>query len=226
MYMCVDTNTSVNKHDPVPTQHFRKPFTYIHSLSIENQSTFPSLKTVLCLYSLTSLHTTTSDRNQETLPLKPSHNQTRSGFDTLDKALCVWQDPVFTPADPESNSNKNPNIHRRVDIIISPYHTIGAAVLGWSGATTFERDIRVWCQREKGWKFDSSGVRDRRTGAVLDLESPSETKTKAEEKTAVRKQEKEEEGGVDDGDGWQDRERRLMQNLGIGWRPACERWTG
>jgi len=179
-----------------------------------------------------TLHTTTSDRNQETLPLKPSHNQTRSGFDTLDKALCVWQDPVFHPSpssSPTTSANekkKNPNIHRRVDIIISPYHTIGAAVLGWSGATTFERDIRVWCQREKGWKFDSSGVRDRRTGAVLDLESPSETKPKAEEKTAVRKQEKEEEGDVDDGDGWQDRERRLMQNLGIGWRPACERWTG
>ncbi len=149
-----------------------------------------------------TLNTTTTKRGQQTLPYTGGTGG--HGFDSLDKALCVWQDPNFGPpeGDPEA---KNPNIHRRVDIIVSPWRTVGAAVLGWSGATTFERDIRRWCKRGRGWKFDSSGVRDRRDGLVLDLEGPREG---------------------DEGDTWEDRERRLMEGLGIGWRPATERCTG
>lgn len=146
-----------------------------------------------------TLHTTTSDRDQQTLPYKAGH--TGHGFDSLDKVFCVWQDPGYD----EEKHEKNPNLHRRIDIIVSPWRTVGAAVLGWSGATTFERDIRVWCRKKRDWKFDSSGVRDRISGEVLDLESP---KTE------------------DDGNCWEDRERRLMEGMGIGWRPARERCTG
>ena len=161
-----------------------------------------------------TLNTTTTKRGQQTLPYTGGHGG--HGFDSLDKALCVWQDPNFQlPAaeavDPDSApAMKNPNIHRRVDIIISPWRTVGCAILGWSGATTFERDIRRWCKREKGWKFDSSGVRDRRDGLVLDLESPRQGKGEVE----------------GEGDTWLDREKRLMDGLGIGWRPATERCTG
>ena len=146
-----------------------------------------------------TLNTTTSDRDQQTLPYRGEGQG--HGFDSLDKALCVWQDPSFD----QSKHKKNPNIHRRVDIIISTWRTVGCAVLGWSGGTTFQRDIRRWAKREKHWKFDSSGVRDRATGNVLDLESP-------------RKPE--------EGDTWLDREKRLMNGLGIGWRPPEERCTG
>lgn len=146
-----------------------------------------------------SINTTTSDRNQQTLPYRGDGRG--GGFDSLDKALCVWQDPSY---DSELHA-KNPNIHRRVDIIVSSWRTVGCAILGWSGATTFERDIRSWCKREKGWKFDNSGVRDRATGLVVDLESPRE------------------EG---QGDSWLDREKRLMEGLGIGWREPTERCTG
>ncbi len=150
-----------------------------------------------------TLNTTTTKRGQQTLPYSAGHGG--HGFDSLDKALCVWQDPNFDHAPQGDETTKNPNLHRRVDIIISPWRTVGAAILGWSGANTFERDIRRWCKRERGWKFDSSGVRDRRTGLVLDLEPPRENEK---------------------GDTWQDRERRLMEGLGIGWRPATERCTG
>lgn len=158
-----------------------------------------------------TLHTPSSDRGQQTLPY---NNATHVGhrFDTLDKALCVWQDPSY---DGEKHE-KNPNIHRRVDIIVSPWRTVGAAVLGWSGATTFERDVRVWCRKERGWKFDSSGIRDRASGAVLDLESARLGRNGRQREGEV----------VDDADGWEDRERRLMEGLGIGWRPATERCTG
>ena len=146
-----------------------------------------------------TLNTTTSDRNQQTLPYRGEGDG--HGFDSLDKALCVWQNPVY---DTEKH-DKNPNIHRRVDIIIGAWRTIGCAVLGWSGANTFQRDIRRFVKREKGWKFDSSGVRDRATGHVLDLESPRNDQ---------------------EGDTWLDREKRLMNGLGIGWRPPEERCTG
>lgn len=201
-----------------------------------------------------SLHTINSARDQQTQPFR-GHNH-HHGFDTLDKALCVWQDPH-----PDYTGKSNPNPHRRVDIIVSPWHTIGAAVLGWSGATTFERDIRQWCAKVKGWKFDSNGVRDRVTGEVIDLESPTEANLENEgeeeqkDETTASEDEKEKEKAdtrirgrkrrfscKDETslsqrtetarqlqhhfEGWQDRERRLMRNLGISWRPARERCTG
>ena len=146
-----------------------------------------------------TLQTTTSDRDQQTLPYR-SDGHGGHGFDSLDKALCVWQDPTY---DSQNNTiTKNPNIHRRVDIILSPWRTVGCAVLGWSGGTTFQRDIRKFAQKVKGWKFDSSGVRDRGSGVVVDLE-----------------------GRVEVG-GWEERERSVMEGIGVGFREAWERCTG
>ncbi|ETN39107.1 uncharacterized protein HMPREF1541_05329 [Cyphellophora europaea CBS 101466] len=144
-----------------------------------------------------TLQTTTSDRDQQTLPFR-GEGHGGHGFDSLDKALCVWQDPNF---DSESGTiQKNSNIHRRVDIILSPWRTVGCAVLGWSGGTTFQRDLRRFAAKVKGWKFDSSGVRDRASGAVVELEGNGKT--------------------------WEERERNVMEGLGVGWRPPEERCTG
>jgi DNA polymerase IV len=147
-----------------------------------------------------TLQTTTSDRDQQTLPYRSRGGH---GFDSLDKALCVWQNPNFDDAGDETA--KNPNVHRRVDIILSPWRTVGCAILGWSGGTTFQRDLRRFAQKEKGWKFDSSGARNRGSGMVVDLESPRDST---------------------DGDTWEDRERRVMDGIGFGYRPPSERCTG
>ncbi|KAL4958564.1 hypothetical protein BDW69DRAFT_190850 [Aspergillus filifer] len=144
-----------------------------------------------------ALHLTTSNRDQQTLPYHGDAAGTgEKHFDSLDKALVVWQCPQ-----PDSNGdNKNTNPHRRVDIIISPWRTVGCAVLGWSGDTTFERDLRRYAKKSRGWKFDSSGVRERTSGGqVLDLERGGET--------------------------WQERERLVMEGLGVGYRPPGERCT-
>ncbi|KAK4897004.1 hypothetical protein LTR27_005251 [Elasticomyces elasticus] len=126
---------------------------------------------------LLSLHN--SKRNQETLPYKSREGPSGShgGFDTLDKALVVWQDPDWpTKAADEAHAKmsgeklRNPNIHRRVDIIIAPWRTVGCAVTGWSGGTTFQRDLRRYAKNTRGWKFDSSGIRDRANGEVVDVE--------------------------------------------------------
>ncbi|KAJ5151196.1 uncharacterized protein N7482_010448 [Penicillium canariense] len=160
-----------------------------------------SLEAELYITHTLSLHLTSTLREQQTLPFRG--DETGKHFDSLDKALVVWQDPNFDDSDSDSDSTalqgastqkKNPNTHRRVDIIISPWHTVGCAVLGWSGDTTFQRDLRRYAKKAHSWKFDSSGVRERTTGGqVVDLERGGET--------------------------WQQRERLVMEGLGVGWRP-------
>lgn len=138
-----------------------------------------------------SLHLTSTHREQQTTPY---HDETGKHFDSLDKALVVWQEPNFD----SSKHRKNPNPHRRVDIIISPWQTVGCAVLGWSGDTTFQRDLRRCVKKSHGWKFDSSGVRGQTSGGqVIDLEQGGET--------------------------WEEREKLAMERLGIGWRPPDQR---
>jgi DNA polymerase IV len=160
-----------------------------------------SLETSRYISHTLSLHLTSTHREQQTIPFRG--DETGKHFDTLDKALVVWQDPHFddqsSAGDQDSSRQKrNPNPHHRVDIIISPWRSIGCAVLGWSGDTTFQRDLRRYAKKAHNWKFDSSGIRERTSGGqVVDLER--------------------------DGDNWEDREKLVMERMGIGWRPAEER---
>ncbi|KAF4313199.1 BRCT domain-containing protein [Botryosphaeria dothidea] len=162
---------------------------------------------------LLSLHN--SQRGQSVLPYKAAATAIGPksvGFDTLDKALVVWQDPEWlgkqegdVEKDPKKNDKKNPKLHRRVDIIISPWRTLGCAIAGWSGGTTFQRDLRRYAKNVKGWKFDSSGVRDRTTGEVVPLEGPE---------------------GVGEGLGWENAEKKVFEGMGLPWFRPEERCTG
>ena len=152
-----------------------------------------------------------TNRGQQTLPFRAGGGG--HGFDTLDKALVVWQDPNWPTketdlaADPKA---KNPNIHRRVDIIVSPWRTVGCAVTGWSGGTTFQRDIRRYTKYVKGWKFDSSGVRSRMNGEVVDLEGWHDYK-----------------GAIGKGraESMEQAEKRVFEGLGLVYREPWERCT-
>jgi DNA polymerase IV len=148
-----------------------------------------------------TVSTKNSGRGQETLAWRGAGKKPgkRSGFDTLDHAFVIWQDPNF------DGEGKNPNFHRRVDIIISPWKTAGCAVLGWSGGTMFERDLRSYSRKKKGWKFDSSGLRNLVDGRWVDLES----------------REGEEVGSV----GLEEKEKRVFEGLGLEWREPTERCT-
>lgn len=151
-----------------------------------------------------TLNLTASKRNQQTLPFISGGGG--HGFDTLDKALVVWQDINWPSQDADLAANpkaKNPNIHRRVDIIIAPWRTVGCAIVGWSGGTTFQRDLRRYARKVKGWKFDSSGVRDRATGQVLDLEAVG-----GKSRT------------------WEEAEKKVFSGLGLVYREPWERCTG
>lgn len=182
-----------------------------------------SLEAAGCITHTLILNLTTSRRNQATLPIHPMKGG--HGFDTLDKALVVWQDPYLPPVTttttttdeppnpeehphtqtPTQTQKKNPNPHHRVDIIISPWRTVGCAVAGWTSGTTFQRDLRRYCRHKRGWKFDSSGVRERATGAWLDLEGWRDETTRCKR--------------------WEEAERKVFQGIGLTWREPWERCT-
>ncbi|KFY35856.1 hypothetical protein V494_05533 [Pseudogymnoascus sp. VKM F-4513 (FW-928)] len=155
------------------------------------------------------LSTANSERNQTPVSWKGDMGNTGGsfgvGFDTLDKALVVWQDPSWPSreedlaADPRA---KNPNVHRRVDIIVSPWRTVGCAVAGWTSGTTFQRDLRRYVKAVLGLKFDSSGVRRRDDGAWVDLEGVG---GKAPDMLTA--------------------EKRVFEGLGLEWREPSERCT-
>ena len=121
-----------------------------------------------------------SRHNEQAIPT--SIRESHKGFDTLDKALLVWQDPSWPTRkedlakDPKA---KNPAVHRRVDIIISPWKTVGCALAGWTAGKTFQKDIRKYSRAVKDWKFDSTGVEDLKTKKLLDLEKYDDEKTRA-----------------------------------------------
>ncbi|KAF1917256.1 hypothetical protein BDU57DRAFT_159010 [Ampelomyces quisqualis] len=147
---------------------------------------------------------TNTNRGQHALPFR-SAKGAGAGFDTLDKALVVWQHPEWPTKEQDCAENpaaKNPNIHRRVDIIIAPWRTVGCAVMGWSGGTTFQRDLRRYAKAVKGWKFDSSGIRSRGNGEAIWLES---------------------ENGVDGTP--EDAERAVFEGLGLEYIPPEYRVT-
>ncbi|KAF1344855.1 DNA polymerase beta-like protein [Delphinella strobiligena] len=151
---------------------------------------------------------TNSNRAQQTLPFKTEGTR-GSGFDTLDKALVVWQDPHWPTKTADLAANpkaKNPNIHRRVDIIISPWRTVGCAVAGWTSGTTFQRDLRRYAKNVKGWKFDSSGVRERGSGRVVDVEGWEDKDTRATD--------------------MEEAEKRVFKAFGLVYREPWERCTG
>jgi DNA polymerase IV len=148
------------------------------------------------------LSTKNSERGQEPVAWKGNEKKAGTGFDTLDKALVVWQDPLWNPTE---EVKKNPNPHRRVDIIIAPWKTAGCAVLGWTSGTTFQRDLRRYCKKERALKFDSSGVRSRVDGSWVDLESGPDGKPAPDMLTA---------------------EKRIFAGLGLEWREPWERCTG
>lgn len=147
-----------------------------------------------------TLSTKNSERGQAPLAWKGEDRNAGSGFDTLDKAMVVWQDPIWD----KTKSASNPNPHRRVDIIVSPWKTAGCAVIGWSGGTTFERDLRRYCKTVKRLKFDSSGVRSHVDGHWLDLESHN-GEPAPDMLTA---------------------EKRVFAGLELEWRPPTQRCTG
>ena len=167
-----------------------------------------SLEKEGCITHTLTLNLTNSKRDQQPLPVNTA-TIGGHGFDTLDKALVVWQDPNWQTKEADLAANpkaKNPNPHRRVDIIISPWRTVGCAIAGWTSGTTFQRDLRRYAKNKLGWKFDSSGVRERGTGRWVDLEGWTDKKTRCKD--------------------WKEAERKVFEGIGLVYREPWDRCTG
>ena len=144
-----------------------------------------------------------SERGQEPLVWKGVSGQ-GAGFDTLDKAMLVWQTPSGLGPRYDGAEEDAPHPRRRVDIIVSPWKTVGCAIVGWTGGTTFQRDLRTYCKVERQFKFDSSGIRSRVDGSWMDLE----------------------DGVLGKSPDMLTSEKRVFSGLGLDWRPPEERCTG
>ncbi|THH11824.1 hypothetical protein EW146_g7907 [Bondarzewia mesenterica] len=86
------------------------------------------------------------------------HNALRTThWDSLEKALTVFVLP---------SSQSDLRLRRRVDFIFAHPQTYWTAVVGWTGSTMFERDLRLWAKK-RGLKFDSSGITRRRDSKLI-----------------------------------------------------------
>ncbi|KAI0062418.1 Nucleotidyltransferase [Artomyces pyxidatus] len=84
-----------------------------------------------------------------------AHNALRTHhWDSLEKSLTV-----FRPPSPDAT-------RRRVDLIFALPQTYWTAVVGWTGSTMFERDLRS-AAKAQGMKFDSSGITRRHDSKVF-----------------------------------------------------------
>ncbi|KAK2612919.1 hypothetical protein QQS21_001030 [Conoideocrella luteorostrata] len=154
-----------------------------------------------------SLWTKNSERGQLPLVWKGREPSNGTGFDTLDKAMVVWQNR-------KQLGDEAP--HQRVDIIISPWKTVGCALIGWSGGTTFQRDLRRYCKEEKGLKFDSSGIRRLSDGVWMDYEG---SRVMLESQSSGRLDR-------DIAPDMETAEKRVFRGLGLTWLLPTERCTG
>ncbi|KAH9006161.1 Nucleotidyltransferase [Lactarius hatsudake] len=82
-------------------------------------------------------------------------------WDSLEKALTVYR--------------PHNGLHRRVDLICAIPETYWTAVIGWTGGTMFERDLRMAAKSmcanlglsARGLKFDSTGITRRRDSKLF-----------------------------------------------------------
>ncbi|KAJ6263146.1 hypothetical protein Dda_1706 [Drechslerella dactyloides] len=176
----------------------------------------------------------------EVFPKRSHHN-----FDGIPKVLCVWQQP-WDEIDADGDSQmandattdttyrakKNPNPHRRVDILFPPPRCAGSTLTSWSGATTFERDLRRYVRDKSFWKFSSEGITDRATGnriPIGDEKGEFIGLTAEEEQSgAIVDDDVSKRGRKADGEwvGWEVEERKLFKVLELEWREPTERCTG
>lgn len=73
-------------------------------------------------------------------------------WDSLEKALTVYR--------------PHNGLYRRVDLICAIPETYWTAVIGWTGGTMFERDLRM-AAKSIGLKFDSTGITRRRDSKLF-----------------------------------------------------------
>ncbi|KAH0829157.1 hypothetical protein J3R83DRAFT_2666 [Lanmaoa asiatica] len=89
------------------------------------------------------------------------HNVLRAHhWDSLEKALTVFVLPY---------DSARKQTYRRVDLIFATPGVFWTAVVGWTGSTMFERDLRLWAKQKKSRRHDSKLFFPKSEREVFDL---------------------------------------------------------
>jgi DNA polymerase mu len=81
-------------------------------------------------------------------------------YNRTDQALVVWQQPDQT-------------IHRRLDIVVAPWHQYHPAILAWTGSKHFEQSLRLFAKKKR-FKVTHHGIFCRSTGNLIPVHSERE----------------------------------------------------
>ncbi|BGP25959.1 beta dna polymerase [Rhodotorula toruloides] len=92
--------------------------------------------------------------------ITPNRSATLFG---VDKALIIFRHPA-------NGTTRLKDKHRRVDLVVTTWREWGSAVVGWTGSTQFERDLRRHAKKID-LKFDSGGICNRTTGESVEAKS-------------------------------------------------------
>lgn len=92
---------------------------------------------------LSKFHTASNRTSKYNLPA--------THLDCLDKSLIIFKHAA-------NNTTRERDYYRRVDLVFSSWNTYGSAILGWTGSTQWERDIRKHAEA-LGYIFESGGLR-------------------------------------------------------------------
>ncbi|KAG8907262.1 hypothetical protein FRB99_004956 [Tulasnella sp. 403] len=111
---------------------------------------FDSLDKALTAFRLpsgyTSHETVSSDAQSIREPMDTSEDDVAASSGRVEGAKTV---PIAT------FDTSTP--YRRVDLVFAPPRAYWTAVVGWTGSTQFERDLRLWAN-QVGLHFDSTGI--------------------------------------------------------------------
>ncbi|EIN08428.1 Nucleotidyltransferase [Punctularia strigosozonata HHB-11173 SS5] len=78
------------------------------------------------------------------------HNALRTHhWDSLEKALTVFVHPPGSSYARAHVDKHGHRLRRRIDLIFAQPEIYWTAVVGWTGSTVFERDLRLWAKNEK-----------------------------------------------------------------------------
>lgn len=66
------------------------------------------------------------------------------------------------------------NIHRQLDLVASPWSCLTLAIIGWTGSTIYERSLRHFLEKERGFKFNSDHLTNIKTNQDLHITSEEE----------------------------------------------------
>ena len=95
-----------------------------------------------------------SEESNDDIEIKHTDESIKDGGDVLKQAQLDFSEII------ELSKEARDWTARRVDLIIAPYDQYFYALVGWTGNKMFNRDLRLYAERERRMKLTSHGLYD------------------------------------------------------------------